>query len=129
MRRVLLASSSRTVRWTPITRSPDADRHSHLICRSCWHSPPFGRPASVPRRQVSPALTLVRMISRSCSPRTDAMKSWHGPLASCCRSPAVGIESYASSIEVLQGIRDVENAVVPVVWTGSGKNKLRPVAG
>ena len=24
---------------------------------------------------------------------------------------------------------DVDSAVVPVVWTGSGKNKLRPVAG
>jgi DNA-binding NtrC family response regulator len=41
----------------------------------------------------------------------------------------VGKLNGAALARILRIKRPGVNAVVPVVWTGSGKNKLRPVAG
>ena len=87
----------------------------------------LGRPSFFPcwRTRSRPARTLLRMICRSCSPKTDAI--WI--MAPSHRRGAVdgllvGIEGNASSIEFGKGIRHVENAA-PKPTDGVGQPGVR----
>ena len=81
--------------------------------RSSVFGDPFGRPSFFPcwRTRFRPAMTLLQIISRSGSPKTDAI--WIIALTHRRRAVdrlLVGIEGDVGSIEFGQGIRHVENA-------------------